>query len=191
VVVFGESGTGKSSIVNMLAGKEVFKVESGASTGTFEHQGCVINFNRKAMNVYDTAALGVSDKQAFQQLYDLLRDLGGINLLVFVTRYRITNNTIRWYRSMRSIFCGEKVPVIVAITGREFEPDNEAWWKEEEKTFERNGMTFDDYAIGTANQHLSFHPTYSELRTRLQLAIVKHGNQAKRQFGIERGAPLA
>jgi GTP-binding protein EngB required for normal cell division len=201
VVIFGESGAGKSSIVNMLAGEEVFKVASGASGTTFEHQGCVINFNQRAMNVYDTAGLNeaeigkLSPQQALQQLYDLLRDLGGINLLVFVTRFRITNNTVDNFRLIRGVFCGEKVPVVVAITGREFESDNDGWWAEWKKRFEQNGMTFNDYAIGTANQHLTSDPTYSELRTRLQLAIHKYGHQARPRYmpsatHIESGEPL-
>jgi hypothetical protein len=189
VVVFGESGTGKSSIVNMLAGEPIFAVDDGACGTTFDHQGCAIKFGggKHVLNVYDTAGLNedklgrVAPQVALQQLYDLLRNVGGINLLVFVTRPRITRNTTDNYRLIRAIFGGEKPPTVVAITGREGE-DNGEWWDNNKGEFVKNGMTFHDHAIGTASTKFSTDPTYAELRTHLQRAIQKHGHQQNRRF---------
>jgi GTPase Era involved in 16S rRNA processing len=189
VVVFGESGTGKSSIVNMLAGEAVFEVAADASGTTFEHQGCVIKFGDQPMNVYDTAGLNeadrgkVSPKTAFQQLYQLLDSLGGINVVIFVTRFRITRNTVDNYRLLRSIFCGEKVPTVVAITGREYLEDNDAWWKNNASAeYAKYNMSFNDYAVGTAHDRLSADPSYKELKTRLQSAISAYGSSKRPRF---------
>ena len=189
MVVFGESGAGKSSIVNMLAGETVFKVAADESGTTFEHQGCVIKFGDQPMNVYDTAGLNESDRgkvsprTAFQQLYQLLDSLGGINVVIFVTRYRITRNTVDNYRLLRSIFCGEKVPTVVAITGREYLEDNDAWWKNNASAeYAKYNMSFNDYAVGTAHDRLSADPSYKELKTRLQSAISAYGSSKRPRF---------
>jgi GTPase Era involved in 16S rRNA processing len=189
VVVFGEPGAGKSSIVNMLAGETVFKVAADASWTTFEHQGCVIKFGDQPMNVYDTGGLKeagrgkVSPRTAFQQLYQLLDSLGGINIVIFVTRFRISRNTIKNYRLIRSIFCEESVPMVVAITGREFQEDNDAWWQTNASAeYAKYNMSFNDYAVGTAHDSLSTDPSYKALRTRLQSAISAYGSLTRPQF---------
>jgi hypothetical protein len=185
VVIFGDSGVGKSSIVNMLAGKEIFKVDAGMSGMSFRKQGCVVKFDQQPMNVYDITGLsevGNAPREAFRRLYDLLHDLGRVNVVIFVTRFRITNSTLDNYRFMREIFGGEKVPVVVAITGREHERDNENWWTANERVFVQNGMAFNDYAIGTANRRFVSDPTYAEMRIRLQSAIQKYGNQIRPRY---------
>jgi hypothetical protein len=167
----------------MLAGEEFFQVAAGSSGTTFEHQGCVIKFDEQYLNVYDTAGLNetvgreLSAHDTLQQLYDLLHSLKGINLLVFVMRFRITKNTVDNYRLIRAILCEEKIPIVVAITGREYENDNESWWEKNKANFARVGMMFDGHAIGTAHPRLASDPTYTELRTGLQFAIRKYGHQ--------------
>jgi hypothetical protein len=166
----------------MLAGETVFKVAAGASGTTFEYQGCVIKFGDQPMNVYDVAGLNeadrgkVSPRTAFQQLYQLLDSLGGINLVIFVTRFRITRNTVENYRLLQSIFSGERVPKVIAITGREFEEDNDEWWQANEAEFAENNMIFNDYAIGTARDRFSEDPSYRALQARLRSAISTYGS---------------
>jgi small GTP-binding protein len=183
VVICGESGVGKSSIVNMLAGEEVFEVGRGAKGTTFEHQGCAIRIGDQTLNIWDTAGLNenkhglVTPEKAFRQLFALLREFGGVNLLVFAMRFRITKSTVDYYRSMRDVLCQESVPIIVAITNREFETDNEKWWQEIKRDFSRHKMNFSGHAIGTANQHLASDRTYAELRDGLRDAIQKYTSQ--------------
>jgi hypothetical protein len=57
MVVFGESGVGKTSIVNMLAGKEIFPVGRAAVGTTLESQGCLIKCEGLSLNVYGTVGL--------------------------------------------------------------------------------------------------------------------------------------
>jgi GTPase Era involved in 16S rRNA processing len=181
VVIFGEPGVGKSSVVNMLAGKDVAGITAKSPRMTFEHQRRMLKLDGRSINIYDTAGLNenkLSPLDVFQRLYDLMNRLRRINLIVFVTRFRITSNTIVHHRLLRSIFCRERVPVVIAVTGREFERENDKWWGENKATFRHNGMEFDDYAIGTANQHMRRDPTYTQLQTRLRAAIRKHGNQS-------------
>src|SRR5277367_5561838 len=169
VVIFGEPGVGKSSIVNMLAGKEVVRITAKPLRMTFEHQRRKLKLDGRSINIYDIAGLNeykLSPRDVFQQLYDLMSKLGRINLIVFVTRFRITSNMIEHHQLLHSIFCRERVPIVIAVTGREFARDNDKWWRDNEATFRQYGMAFDDYAIGTANQHMRRDPTYTQLQTR-------------------------
>ena len=173
----------------MLAGETVFKVAAGASGTTFEHQGCVIKFGDLPMNVYDTAGLNEADRgkvaprTAFQQLYQLLDSLGGIDIVIFVARFRVTGSTVDNYRLLQSIFCGEKVPTVIAITSREFQEDNDEWWQTNASVeYAKYNMSFNDYAVGTAHDRLSAEPSYKELRTRLQSAISAYGSLTRQRF---------
>jgi predicted GTPase len=183
VVISGDPGAGKSSIINMLAGEEVFDVGGDAKGTTFEHQGCAIRFGDLNMNVWDTVGLNMSkDEQvdpekALENLFDLLGHSGGISLLIFVMRFRITDCTISNYRLIRDVLSGERVPMVAAITNREFETDNEKWWREIKTIYSRNQMNFAAHAIGTANRRLDSDPTYAELRDGLRKAIRKYGAQ--------------
>jgi tRNA U34 5-carboxymethylaminomethyl modifying GTPase MnmE/TrmE len=203
VVICGEPGVGKSSIVNMLAGEEVFEVGRGAKGTTFEHKGCAIRIGGMTMNVWDTANTTeqgqVSLRKLLEKLNDLLRAFGEVNLLVFVMRFRITQKTVDCYQLTRDVLCGERVPIIVAITNREFEEDNEGWWKEIEVNFSRHKMNFAGHAIGTANQRLASDRTYAELRNGLRNAIQKCGAEkdpdhtlvaSQRKGSGARGTPI-
>jgi hypothetical protein len=167
----------------MLAGEEVSEVGRGAKGTTFEHMGCAIRFGDLDMNVWDTASR--PPENALQQLFDKLRDYGGIHLLIFAMRIQITKTTINHYRRMRDALCQERVPIIVAITNREFEPDNEKLWQEIQVNLSRHEMNFSGHAIGTANQHLASDRTYAELRNGLRNAIQKYGSQTSPFFTPE------
>jgi GTP-binding protein EngB required for normal cell division len=182
VVIFGESGSGKSSIVNMLAGKEVVVVNAGASGTNFQHKGCAIMIGDKTVNVYDTSGLELHEsgvvvtEDTWRELIKFLHDLGEINLLIFVIRFRLTERTIENYYALRSVFGESKVPMVVAITGQEFRDSNE-WWSENEQSFVDLGVDFAGFAIGTANGKLSSDKAYSELLDELRRLICSHCDQ--------------
>src|SRR5258708_37428831 len=93
VILFGETGSGKSSIINMLAGSNVAETSSRARDCTFEHQTVPIQVHGRSLNISDTAGLNegeggaVDSKTAMAQLYKLIVSLdGGVNLLMFCMR---------------------------------------------------------------------------------------------------------
>jgi hypothetical protein len=164
----------------MLAGRGVFKVTGGASATTFDHQGCVIQIGEERMNIYDTTGLSHQDRQStlsketLEKLSDLIRKLGEINLLVFVMRFRITEEALETYQFLRDIFDGEGPPIVVAITGREFETNHEDWWKENQKSFTAFGVVFDGHSIGTAKEQFSSDRSFVEMRENLLWLIHGH-----------------
>src|ERR1700733_2937020 len=93
VVLFGRAGSGKSSIINMIAGSPVAELSSGAASCTLTSTCYNVNIMGSPYNVYDTVGIDegkrewTPDTGAVVQLFRLLRNLDtGVNLLVFVMR---------------------------------------------------------------------------------------------------------
>ena len=107
--LFGETGSGNSSVVNLLAGKEVSRTSPGID-------GC-------------TEALASCN---------LVRDLtkaGGVDLLLFCHRQgRITTITRRNYAPFYEVVCRQPVPIAVVITHLEQEERIEDWWDQMQRS---------------------------------------------------------
>ncbi|CAA7262630.1 unnamed protein product [Cyclocybe aegerita] len=158
VVLFGESGAGKSSILNMLLGTNVAAVSGGATGCTFESTGYDISIDGTSFRVHDTVGLEdgehgrIPTSKAIVQLYSLLRRLeGGISLLIFCMRApRVKESAKHNWILFYDIICQCRVPISIVVTGLEQERDMDGWWKGNEKTFRQYGMHSHGHACITA-----------------------------------------
>lgn len=148
VILFGESGSGKSSIVNMIVGKDVAKVSNSPMGCTFEAESYATHIGDTTYHIYDTVGLGEGEAgrvphwTAIQGLYTLIRQLDGVSLLVFCIRGRILENSrVNWVFFL-NVLCGENVPIIAVVTGLEYEDNlaDEARRNETIKAFETYHM---------------------------------------------------
>ncbi|KAJ8594164.1 hypothetical protein M405DRAFT_531537 [Rhizopogon salebrosus TDB-379] len=164
VIVFGESGVGKSSLINMLMGEPVAAISNQAVGCTYasEKFRATIDDGREVM-LYDTAGLNeaeagtVSPEQAIRNLHLLVNDLKTVNLLVYCirgTRYRkiVGDN----YNIFRNMICGgdRKVPIALVVTGLENEENMGGWWDDNKEDYDE--MEFCDYACITATRGRTF-----------------------------------
>lgn len=139
VVLFGESGAGKSSIVNMLMGEEVTRAANDARGVTLESQAFDFSIQGVQYRIHDTAGLNegeggrVPSRDAIIKLYRLLGGLeAGVGLLVFCIRApRIKESTKFNWILFHEIICQKKVPIVIVITGLENEPNMDDWWDRE------------------------------------------------------------
>ncbi|XP_037032054.1 uncharacterized protein LOC119071289 [Bradysia coprophila] len=156
VIIFGESGSGKSSLVNLLLGQERANVSDKAV-------GCTFNFQEYAtpnFNVYDTVGLSegmsgtVRPDLAIKELMHLLQSLHhGVALLIFVIQKgRIKKSLNKNYNLFVDGLCMKNVPVVLVITHCEMETVPGTWWNENQQHFERYGMTFRAVVSGSALQ---------------------------------------
>lgn len=159
VILFGESGSGKSSVVNMLSTRVVAPVSNGVKGCTFESTSYEVNVLGKRMTLWDTAGLDegesgrVPDVKAITNLYKLLLKVGGgINLLVFVTRPRIKDASQKNWKLFREIICQGKVPIVTVVTGLEEENEMESWWGDNKEKFRSYNMDPDAHACITASR---------------------------------------
>ncbi|KAF5371090.1 hypothetical protein D9757_010798 [Collybiopsis confluens] len=157
VILFGSTGCGKSSVVNMLLAPDCTakaKVTSEARGCTFESQAYNIEIKNSKYKVWDTAGLdegshgAVCSLAASQNICRLIRevsrDSSGISLLVFVVRApRITENLQKNYEIFYQGFCEEEVPIVIVVTGLENEENMDEWWESNEKHFTERNMVFD------------------------------------------------
>ncbi|KAF5378186.1 hypothetical protein D9615_007550 [Tricholomella constricta] len=160
IILFGESGSGKSSIVNMIAQRHLATVSSSVNGCTFTSARYTIDFLDTKFNVYDTAGLDegeagtVPKQKAIVQLFRLLKSLDtGVNLLVFCMRGpRIKEAAHKNWRLFHEIICRRQVPIILAVTGLEQETDMDDWWVRNKGAFQRYEMYPQGVACITATR---------------------------------------
>ncbi|KAG1902389.1 uncharacterized protein F5891DRAFT_1186496 [Suillus fuscotomentosus] len=183
VVICGETGSGKSSLVNLIA-KTNMAVTScdamGCTTTTSEYEVLILNGTLK-VKFFDTVGLDegpkgtVPDKDARKILEKLLRTLteqGGIHLVMYCVRGEREIRTLRRnYELIRSQVKG-KVPIVLVVTCLEFrQPEMEDWWRINERTISKLGMTFAGHACITTATMAD--PMFVQRRTQSYDAVCK------------------
>ncbi|KAG2337539.1 P-loop containing nucleoside triphosphate hydrolase protein, partial [Suillus weaverae] len=163
IVIFGETGAGKSSLVNLITGTQSAPTSSDAmgcttKTNVYEHD-VVIQSKTLKVKLFDTAGLDegsegtVPNKEAQKVLKKLLQTLmeqDGIHLLVYCVQgtresMALRRNYMSFYSKVK-----EKVPVVIVITRLENQnPDMEQWWRKNEQSISNLNMTFAGHACVT------------------------------------------
>ncbi|KAJ3511732.1 hypothetical protein NMY22_g15560 [Coprinellus aureogranulatus] len=146
IILFGETGVGKSSIINMLRGSEGATISSSALGCTLSSNGYDGSIWDQDYTFWDTVGLNegeqgnMPDIKAVTALYHLLRKLstdGGVSLLVFCMRApRISDAGHKNWVLFREIVCQQQVPAVIAITYLEQE-DMDTWWSANELAFSK------------------------------------------------------
>lgn len=160
IILFGESGSGKSSIINMIAERTVATISSGARGCTFQSARHLIHIEGFPYHIYDTAGLDEGDtgtvpkNDAIVQLFRLLKSLEtGVNLLVFCMKGpRIKEAGHKNWRLFYEIICRRQVPIVIAITGLELESNMDDWWLRNKGAFQEYGMFPQGVACITATR---------------------------------------
>ena len=162
VVLFGETGVGKSSVINLIARKEIASVSSDVSGCTMQHRRYKISFDNMNFTIFDT--IGLEQPQigangylkTMEKAYELINELsaaGGVHLLLFCMRGgRMTATTQSNYKLFCECLCNTKVPIALVFTGLEGEAEMEDWWTRNKTHLEHYGIQSDGHACVTAVQ---------------------------------------
>ncbi|KAF5362628.1 hypothetical protein D9758_009622 [Tetrapyrgos nigripes] len=184
VIVFGQTGCGKSSVVNMLEPTlDLALVDNTAHGVTFHAQSYMKTVEGTSFRVYDTVGLNeglegrVAAINAIEQLYQLLRELDEVNLLAYVMQAsRITPATVSNYQLFYQIMCEKEVPIVAIFTHLENEDVMDDWWTSNQGAFDKKKMKFDRTACITTikGKRGVFEKEYAESKEKLNKLILHH-----------------
>ncbi|KAG1759145.1 P-loop containing nucleoside triphosphate hydrolase protein [Suillus occidentalis] len=181
IVLFGQAGAGKSSLVNLMAGTKVANTSNDMKSCTLHWEEYPIKFHGESYNVFDT--VGLEEPQlgipqyldAVENAYTLIQKLekqGGIDLLVFCMRAgRLTTTLQTNYRLFHEFLCEKKVPVVVVITYLETEPEKmDDWWMRNKGIFHEREVYVAGHACITAIKG-NYPQRYEESRTAIREVV--------------------
>ncbi|KAG6331549.1 hypothetical protein ID866_7541 [Astraeus odoratus] len=164
IILFGEAGVGKSSVVNLIAGNNVIKPNGNAMTSTLSSTEHRFPVGSHSFRIWDTVGFDQPDigSQGFipaiGKAYKLIHEVteaGGINLLLFCLRgSRVTMTVQSNYRLFYEVLCDKKVPIGLVITYLEHEDDMEDFWRRNENTLTQFGIKSVGHACVTGLPHL-------------------------------------
>ncbi|KAG1724246.1 P-loop containing nucleoside triphosphate hydrolase protein [Suillus lakei] len=162
VVVVGETGAGRSSLVNLMAGEEVASASPDAVRCAMHCQEYTTSFGGDSYKVFDTVGLeeprlGINEYlEIVENAYRLIKALdraGGIDLLLFCIRAgRVPDALQSNYRLFHEFLCEKKVPIVLVITNLEEEQRMEDWWERNKMTFARYQIQVDHKCVIAANR---------------------------------------
>ncbi|KAI6044896.1 P-loop containing nucleoside triphosphate hydrolase protein [Pisolithus marmoratus] len=165
VILFGQTGVGKSSVVNLIAGEPVAEVSPDADGCTMSSTEYQFVVGAHDFRIWDTVgleepAVGMNTYlDAVLKALQLIRRVaaaGGVNLLLFcMPGRRVTRTAQSNYRLFYEILCESKVPIGLVITNLEREKDMENWWTRNEKALYDFGIKSVGHACVTG---LPYHP---------------------------------
>ena len=159
VVLTGESGIGKSSLVNLITGQQLAKTSNDSSACTLSIKGYDASIDGRSFVLWDTPGfnegLGATSmgsySDRFRMLIDDLESNGGVDLVLFCmlasrAKVALMNN----YFAVRALI-PKSTPVVAIVTSLERHPGRmEDWWLNSGPELTRLGMTFVGHACVTA-----------------------------------------
>ncbi|KIK77429.1 hypothetical protein PAXRUDRAFT_834986 [Paxillus rubicundulus Ve08.2h10] len=165
VIIFGETGAGKSSVINLIAGSKIAQTSPDAAACTLTSQPYhVVLQSDQPFCIWDTVGLNEAGLvredylRAIEKAYKLIKELdasGGVHLLLLCMRGgRITSAVQQNYKLFCNIFCEKQVPLGIVVTHLENEPSMETWWNKNEELFKQYGVSARGHACITATSGL-------------------------------------
>ncbi|KAH0827563.1 P-loop containing nucleoside triphosphate hydrolase protein [Lanmaoa asiatica] len=134
VALFGVTGCGKSSIINLLADSPVADVSTGVDACTRRARWYPISLGEKKFRLWDTMGFNqaeikdINPLSPYEQAHALLRNLqDGVDLILLCARKDGINASLRnLYWLLDSFFFGGRAQIALVLT--HFDTPHDQWW---------------------------------------------------------------
>ncbi|KAL4074334.1 P-loop containing nucleoside triphosphate hydrolase protein [Scleroderma yunnanense] len=186
IVLFGEVGVGKSSLVNLIAGRDAAKVSSDVQACTLDSKDHTFQIGPAQVQIWDTVGLDEPELDsdgyldAVEKAIQLIKSLnaaGGISLLLFCIRgNRVTATMQSNYRLFYEILGRKEVPIALVVTHLEREQTMEDWWLRNVKMLEWYGIVTAGHACVTC---ILDHPKHQESQDAIRALLTQYNEQGK------------
>ena len=129
-MLFGETGSGQSSIINLLADRPVADVAIGMEVCTKRSEWYQISLGGKRFRLWDTMGFSaeMDSLSPYEQAYSVLRNLGdGVDLILLCARHDRINASLRsLYWLLDSFFFCGRAKIALVIT--KLDEIDDGWW---------------------------------------------------------------
>ena len=188
VVIFGEAGVGKSSVVNLIAGQKVAETSADSRGRTLESKQYTFQVARKTYNVWTTTGLGepvFSVKGylgAIEKAYLVIQQItaeGGLDLLLFCmpgSGSQISQTMLCNYRLFFEVLCEKRIPIALVVTHLEGETRMDDWWIRNMHYLNHCGLKFTGHACVTG---LPGHEKEKEGRGALEHLLLGYDHEGR------------
>ncbi|KAG2748021.1 hypothetical protein P692DRAFT_20835360 [Suillus brevipes Sb2] len=164
VLLFGETGVGKSAIINLIMGCDVAQTSPGAETCTLQHTSHEVNLGDRRFKLWEVSSIEsmgffrtLFTKWRLKKSYKRLYKDDGVYLLLYCMRgSRAQRALVKDYKFFTNIVgstasAAGGVPVAAVVTSLEDYPrDMDLWWARNKDNLESLGMRFSAHACITS-----------------------------------------
>ncbi|KAF9231935.1 P-loop containing nucleoside triphosphate hydrolase protein [Melanogaster broomeanus] len=185
-VVFGEMGVGKSSVINLIAGRPVANVSTNPQGCTMSSTQYSFDVGGRQFRIWDTVGLANPEMgtnsylAAVESAVELIQQLsqeGGLDLLLFcILGGRLSATTQRNYRLFYEVLCGCAVPISLVVTHLENETAMEDWYSRHYDDLEKYGIKSTGYACVTG---LPGHSKSEESKVAIEKLLLAYDSEGK------------
>jgi len=187
IVIFGQTGAGKSSVVNLMAGEERAATSSDTPPCTTHWEEHSISCDGYNYKVFDTVGLQEQQKSPCEKQPNAIEDArslitkldneGGIDLLLFCVKALTFPPTIEtnYRRFYTELFSKKKkrIPIVLVVTGLEGEQNMEDWWTRNKDTLSKSKIVIDGHVCITAANNLD-QGLYKQSRELISKLVKEH-----------------
>jgi len=196
VLVFGSTGSGKTSLCNALSANHRMPVSDSAVGVTFNtYVFPPISMGKTGQLVLvDTIGLNEGDKgtvshaSAAENLVRLIRESkDGYNLLVHVMQGpRITKALVDNHELFVKKICEDRIPCILVVTRCENSDPMQSWVKSNKLSFDEQGLVYPQIVASCFAEGGPLEAVYAPLRVKSTQAV----KQAIRKHALKEPLPL-